>query len=64
MRRSLTADIAIYFFIVNLLLLDSLHLIIINAVGILVKKLRHSGEIQLIELHEKVFFIKIFSNCF
>lgn len=58
-------DITIYSFIVNLLLLESLNSIIINAVGILVEKLRHSEEIQLIELHERVFFlIKIFSNCF
>lgn len=49
-------DITIYSFIVNLLLLESLNSIIINAVGILVEKLRHSEEIQLIELHERVFF--------
>ena len=49
-------DITIYSFIVNLLLLDSLNSIMINAVGILVEKLRRSEEIQLIELHERVFF--------
>lgn len=56
-------DIAVYFFFFNLLLWDSTDLIILIAIGILVEKLRCSGEKELKEPHASI-FIRIFRNCF